>query len=143
MAGAATRAETPKGAVERLIAEVVQAGGVLRVQRPPYAQGQRRGDTDYQQLVQSAKRSGKVPPGMRLTTRDLAWPGMEIRLEPAILGTEVSYVASRPAIRRRAGLRSEPEQHLGSGAHFGVRAANLQTVGEESERLVTLRRAAT
>jgi hypothetical protein len=72
-----------------LIADLVQAGGTLRVQRPRYVMGQRQGGVDYEQLVLSAKRYDKVPPGMRLTTTVLAWPDLEIRLEPAIPGTQV------------------------------------------------------
>ncbi len=83
-------AARPKGPVDRLIADLVQAGGVLRVQRPRYLAGQRQDGVDYEQLVLAANRYGKVPPGMRLTTTVLAWPDVQIRLEPAIPGTDVA-----------------------------------------------------
>ncbi|MFF5230310.1 hypothetical protein [Dactylosporangium sp. NPDC000521] len=51
------------------------------VQRPTWVNGH-PSSIDYETLVQAANRYRKVPPGTRLTTRNLSWPDMEVRLEP-------------------------------------------------------------
>ncbi|MEV8514236.1 hypothetical protein [Dactylosporangium sp. NPDC051484] len=82
-----TRAKR-RSPVEQLIADLTAAGGVLRVQRPHYIGNQPTG-VDYEQLIRSANRFGKVPPGQRLTTTVLPSHGLEIRLEAAVPGTQV------------------------------------------------------
>lgn len=68
---------------EQLIADVIAAGGVLRVQgrRGP-------GEPDYQQRILSAQRFGKVPAGKHLHKRHVAGE-LEILLEDAPEGTDV------------------------------------------------------
>jgi hypothetical protein len=77
-----------KGPVDRLIDDLRRAGGVLTVPRPNWVNGVPDG-VDYETLVASAVQHRKVPAGMRLTTKTMAWPNMEVHLEPAIPGTEV------------------------------------------------------
>jgi hypothetical protein len=77
-------APKPQGPVDDLVAAIVAAGGRLVVQRSRSG----RSDYEYHQLIQSAQRYGKVPAGKRLTSKALAWPDMEIRLEEAIPGTD-------------------------------------------------------
>jgi hypothetical protein len=68
---------------EQLIADLLAAGGVMRV---PY--WRREGEPDWRARVFAAQRFGKVPPGKRLDTR-LDRGEMEIRLLDALPGTEV------------------------------------------------------
>lgn len=85
--GAAT--PKPKGPVDELVAAVLAAGGRLVVQRSRTG----RSDYDYEQLIKAAQRYGKVPGGRRITSKALKWPDMEIRLEAAPPGTDVSPAA--------------------------------------------------
>lgn len=73
----------PLSKTEQLVADLVAAGGVLRV---PYWRNE--GEPDYQQRVRSAQRFGKVPAGKRLST-DLVKGELEIRLEDAPAGTNL------------------------------------------------------
>lgn len=78
--------DRPKRALsptDQLIADVLAAGGVLRV--PAWRQ---QGEPDYRQRVVSAQRFGKVPPGKRL---EIGWVGgeTEIRLVDAPPGTSI------------------------------------------------------
>jgi hypothetical protein len=68
---------------DQLIADVVAAGGVLRV--PAW---RKQGEPDYRQRVLSAQRFGKVPPGKRL---EIGWVGgeTEVRLVDAPPGTSI------------------------------------------------------
>jgi hypothetical protein len=69
---------------EQLIADLLAAGGVLRV---PY--WRRQGEPDYRQRVDAAQRWNKVPAGKRLTT-DLVQGELEIRLVDAQEGTDIA-----------------------------------------------------
>jgi hypothetical protein len=84
-----TRAVQAKGPVDRLIEDLQRAGGVITVARPDWVNGIAT-SVDYEALIRSAVQYRKIPAGMRLTTTTKAWPDMEIRLEPAIPGTDIA-----------------------------------------------------
>jgi hypothetical protein len=69
---------------DQLIADLVAAGGVLRV---PY--WRREGEPDYRQRVLAAQRFGKVPSGKRLVLGDVRGGELEIRLEDALPGSDI------------------------------------------------------
>ncbi|GIJ51657.1 hypothetical protein Val02_85430 [Virgisporangium aliadipatigenens] len=77
-----------RGPVEQMLADLVDGGGVLLVDQPLYVAG-RPSTPDFEQLVLSANRYGKVPAGKRLVTSHAAGRKLEIRLEDAIIGTDV------------------------------------------------------
>ena len=77
------KAPRPLSPTDQLVADLLAAGGVLRVPRRRAV-----GEPDYEQRAIAAQRFGKVPPGKRLRTsyeRDQ----IEIRIEDAPPGTEV------------------------------------------------------
>ena len=70
---------------EQLIADLIAAGGVLRVPR-----WREQGAPDYEQRVHAAQRFGKVPEGKRLRIDWVQGGELEIRLEDAPKGTNVA-----------------------------------------------------
>lgn len=74
----------PLRPTEQLIADLMDAGGVMRV---PYWRSE--GNRDYRQLIDAARRWSKVPEGKRLVT-DLVQGEMEIRLVDAPEGTVIA-----------------------------------------------------
>jgi hypothetical protein len=68
----------PPGKAEQLIAELVAAGGVMRV---PYWREQ--GQPDYRARVSAAQRFNKVPAGKELVLERVRGGQLEIRLEQA------------------------------------------------------------
>lgn len=73
----------PLSPTDQLIADLLAAGGVLRVSRRRAV-----GEPDYEQRVVAAQRFRKVPPGKRLRT-SYERSELEIRLEDAPPGTQV------------------------------------------------------
>jgi hypothetical protein len=71
---------------QQLVDDVLAAGGVLRV---PRANWYEPGGINYEKRAQAARQFGKVPSGKRLTTSYVDGE-LEIRLEDAIYGTEIS-----------------------------------------------------
>jgi hypothetical protein len=69
---------------DQLIADLVAAGGVLRV---PY--WRREGEPDYRQRALAAQRFGKVPTGKRLVLEHLRGGELEIRLDDALPGSDI------------------------------------------------------
>lgn len=74
----------PLRPTEQLIADLIEAGGVMRV---PYWRSE--GGRDYRQLIDAAQRWNKVPEGKRLVT-DHVRGEMEIRLVDAPEGTVIA-----------------------------------------------------
>lgn len=135
---AATRKPGP---AQRLVDEVQAAGGVLVVQRPTWVAGRPTG-VDYEILVMSANRYRKVPPGTRLTTRNLAWPGLEVRLEPDDAPASISsepvpvtvpdrVAAFHPAV---AGFRDRPDRHEVSPRQLHRTCRLLHALAVEADR---------
>jgi hypothetical protein len=75
---AASPTPKPPGKAEQLIAELIAAGGVMRV---PYWREQ--GQPDYRARVSAAQRFNKVPPGKELVLERARGGQLEIRLEQA------------------------------------------------------------
>ncbi|HXJ49308.1 MAG TPA: hypothetical protein VNF91_09095 [Candidatus Acidoferrum sp.] len=99
---------------QRLVDDVVAAGGVLRVPRRGWGS---RSDVDYEQRARIAQLHGKTPPGMRLTTRYVE-SELEIRLEDAIPGTEVA-LRPVPVPKRVTSLHPVAQQFRDNTAsHF-------------------------
>jgi hypothetical protein len=74
------RARAPSK-TEELIADLIAAGGLLRV---PY--WRREGEPDYRQRAIAAQRFGKVPPDKRLVMEHISGGELEIRLEEPLPG---------------------------------------------------------
>jgi hypothetical protein len=109
------------------------------VDRVTYINARAQG-VDYDQLIQAANRAGKVPAGKRIVTTILSWPGMQIRLEPAIPGTQIE---ARPVpvptrITRYhpvvAQFRDRHERHELSKQHLPRALLILQALAIEAER---------
>jgi len=134
-AAAATRQKPterrPLAPTDQLVADLLAAGGVLRVPRRRAV-----GEADYEQRVIAAKRFGKVPPGKRLRTSHERGE-LEIRLEDAPPGTEVEAravpVPSRvsrlhPAARQ---FRDRTEYHEVSRKQLGRCARIIHALATE------------
>jgi hypothetical protein len=85
-------APKPLGKSEQLIAELVAAGGVLRV---PYWREQ--GQPDYRARVHAAQRFNKVPAGKELVLERVRGGQLEIRLEQARSDAAESISVDVPA----------------------------------------------
>jgi hypothetical protein len=125
----------PLSKTDQLIADLVAAGGVLRV---PY--WRREGEPDYRQRALAAQRFGKVPGGKRLIFEHVHGGELEIRLEDALPGSDID---ARPVpVRARltkphpvAGLyRKDSDYHQVSRAVMSRSVRIVHAVAAEASR---------
>jgi hypothetical protein len=114
LAAASSKSEPPAkppGKAEQLIAELVVAGGVLRV---PY--WREEGQPDYRARAHAAQRFNKVPPGKELVLEHVRGGQLEIRLEEARSAAAEAIEVDVPARLTRphavaARYRDQTTQH--------------------------------
>jgi hypothetical protein len=82
----------PPGKAEQLIADLVAAGGVMRV-----SYWREQGQPDYRARVSAAQRFNKVPPGKELVLERVRGGQLEIRLEQARSAEAESISVDVPA----------------------------------------------
>jgi hypothetical protein len=120
---------------EKLIADLVAAGGVLRV---PY--WREDGQPNYRQRATAAQRYRKVPPGKRLVMERVLGGELEIRLEDALPDADV---AGQPVpVPRRlsrphpiaARYRDDSDQHLVSRSMLARSIRIIHALATEAER---------
>ncbi len=130
----ATRPPRRLSPTDQLIADLLAAGGAIRV--PSW---RKSGEPDYQQRVLAAKRFGKVPLGKRL---EMNWHGAETetRLVDAIPGTSVP-TSPVPVPRRITCLhpvarhfRDQTDRHEVSRARLGRCVRIVHALATEAER---------
>jgi hypothetical protein len=120
---------------EQLIADVIAAGGVLRV---PY--WRREGEPDYRQRAIAAQRFGKVPPDKRLVMEHVRGGELELRLEDPLPGTDiVAQAVPVPARLSRphpvaARFRDDTDQHQVSRAMLPRSVRIVHALAAEAER---------
>jgi hypothetical protein len=130
-----TRPARPLSKTEQLIADLVAAGGVLRV---PY--WREDGQPDYRQRAIAAQRFGKVPAGKRLVMERVRGGQLEIRLEDALPGADLELQpVPVPARLPRphpvaARYRDQTDQHLVSRAMLSRSVRIIHAVAVEAER---------
>jgi hypothetical protein len=118
---------------EQLIADLVEAGGTLRVPYWP-----ERGQPNYRQRAMAAERFNKVPSGKRLVMHHVRGGQLEIRLEDEIPGTALGPVTvparlSRPhsvAVR----FRDDTDRHQISRAALPRSVRIIHALVTEAER---------
>ncbi|MFB9415525.1 hypothetical protein [Dactylosporangium matsuzakiense] len=109
------------------------------MQRPRYG-GNTPTSVDYEQLIHSANRFRKVPPGLRLSTTVLPGHELEIRLEAAIPGTQVELrpVPVAEHVTRYhpvvAQFRDTTDRHEVSRQHLPRALRLLHALVTEAER---------
>jgi hypothetical protein len=120
---------------EQLIADLIAAGGVLRV---PY--WRREGEPDYRQRAIAAQRFGKVPPDKRLVMEHVRGGELEIRIEEALPGTDiVAQAVPVPARLSRphpvaARYRDDTDHHQVSRATLARSVRIVHALAAEAER---------
>jgi hypothetical protein len=136
--GSGERARTkhaPLSKSEQLMAEVVAAGGALRV---PY--WREKGKPDYRQRALAAQRLGKVPVGKRLVLERLRGGELEIRLEDMPEGiSAVPMPVPVPARLQRphavaARYRDNTQDHQVSRAALPRSVRIVHALAVEAER---------
>lgn len=130
-----TQPARPLSKTEQLIADLIAAGGVLRV---PY--WRREGEPDYRQRGIAAQRFGKVPPDKRLVMEHVRGGELEIRLEDALPGTDIAAEAVPvPARLSRphpvaARFRDDTDHHQVSRALLSRSVRIVHALATEAER---------
>jgi hypothetical protein len=128
-----------EGAVDRLIRQLKEVGGRIHVEAPTWVNNRCIG-VDYGQLIKAANRTGKVPAGQRILSRDHGRFGMDIWLAPAIPGTQVQprpvpvptrVTRYHPVV---TAYRDRRDRHEISKAHQSRALLILQALITEAER---------
>jgi hypothetical protein len=129
------RPARPLSKSEQLIADLIEAGGVLRV---PY--WREEGQPDYRQRAAAAQRFGKVPVDKRLVMEHVRGGQLEIRLEDALPGTDLELQPvpvparlTRPHVVA-ARYRDDTAQHLVSRAMLTRSVRIIHALAAEAER---------
>lgn len=120
---------TPRAAesvTERLIADILVAGGTLRVPSRGYGQ---KGVVDYEQRAQAAVRYGRVPDGKRLVVRRVECGQLELSLLDApegVVGLAPGEVPDRVGRYHAAGRTTRDSyDRLGLSRRSSLRAARI------------------
>lgn len=121
---------------QQLVADVIATGGTMRVPRRHW--GATKG-VDYERRAGLAQLHGKVPSGKRLTTHHVEGE-LEIRLEPAIPGTQVPLlpVPVPQRVRRlhpvAQKFRDDRTKHMVSRAQLSRCLRIIHALATEAER---------
>jgi hypothetical protein len=120
---------------ERLVAQVIRAGGVLQV-------GTSDEETDYEQLIKAAKRAPSLPSGKQLRIRAIGPYGSDrseiyldedfsARIAAGPVPVPQRVAAYHPAV---AAYRADADRHEVSEASFGRASQILQALAAEAAR---------